>query len=381
MNDEIKNTMANCNGIRKRARGVSVFPTYYCSVYNREKPPYKILSRFQAPCILAVETSCDETAIAIYRKKLLAHKLFSQANIHKLYKGVVPEIAARNHLQRLNPLVNDCLTAAKINRNEVSCVAYTMGPGLITALMTGAAFARSFAYGLGVPALSIHHLEGHLLSPLLTKNKPAFPYIALLVSGGHSQLYQVNGYGDYRLYGESLDDAAGEAFDKIANLLDLPYPGGSHLESLASQGDENTYALTVPMARTKDYNFSFSGLKTQVRYLMEKLKSKETYADLAASCQKTLVQSLLGKTFALAYLLNANRIAIVGGVSANLYLRQEAEKRAASDQIKLFYPPLEYCTDNAAMIAYAAAMRFSWGRKDGLSIRAQARCPIPPKYA
>ncbi len=334
----------------------------------------------KSPSILAIETSCDETAVAIYKNKLLAHRLFSQVDIHRLYKGVVPEIAARNHLQKLNPLVEDCLAASHIKKTELDYLAYTMGPGLIPALMTGATFARCLAYGLGIPAIGIHHLEAHLLSPLLTQVKPAFPYIALLVSGGHTQLYEVESYGSYKLYGESLDDAAGEAFDKIASLLGLAYPGGSQLERLAQEGDEESYSFTIPMKHSGDYNFSFSGLKTQARYLIEK-QPKQRYADLAAAIQQTLVKSLLGKTFALTKQLESKQIAIVGGVSANQYLRHQAAKYANEYDIKMFYPPLEFCTDNAAMIAYTAAMRIASGQKDSLAIRAHARCPIPPLYS
>ena len=328
----------------------------------------------KSPCILAVETSCDETAVALYAGKLLAHEIFSQADIHKLYQGVVPEIAARNHLQRLVPLTRVCLETAGMRKQDIDCVAYTMGPGLIASLMTGAVFSCSFAYGLGIPHIGIHHLEGHLLSPFLSPSPPSFPYLALLVSGGHTQLYLVTNYGEYRLYGQSLDDAAGEAYDKIASLLNLPYPGGRPLEEMARAGNENAYALTVPMARSGDYNFSFSGLKTQVRYLMEKIKDKRNYADVAASFQKTIVTSLLSKSFALAEELGINRLAMVGGVSANRYLRRQAERRA--NRMELYYPPLEYCTDNAVMIAYAASRRLE--KKSTLCIRAQARCSIPP---
>ena len=330
------------------------------------------------PCILAIETSCDETAVAVYRETLLAHNLFSQADIHQLYQGVVPEIAARNHLQRLVPLIKDCLAKANMKKEDITHIAYTMGPGLIAALMAGAVFACSFAYGLGIRALGIHHLEGHLLSPLLTKHPPSFPYIALLVSGGHTQLYAVYSYGDYKLYGESLDDAAGEAFDKVATLLNLPYPGGHHLEALALNGDEQAYPLTVPMAHSGDYNFSFSGLKTQVRYLVEKLPDEKHYADVAASFQKTIVDSLLSKSIRLAQELGMNRLALVGGVSANQYLRRQASQRAAT--LDIYYPPFEYCTDNAAMIAHTAAARIAAGHTNSLSIQARARCPIPAMY-
>ena len=325
--------------------------------------------------ILAVETSCDETAFALHDgRKLVSHCLFSQT-VHTLYDGVVPELAARNHLQRLLPLLKECLRLGQARKQDITHIAYTMGPGLITALMTGGAFARCLAYGLGVPALGIHHLEGHLLSPLLAKEKPPFPYLALLVSGGHTQLQLVEGTGRYTLHGETLDDAAGEAFDKVGTLLDLDYPAGSQLEQLARQGNPQAYALTVPMRHSGDYNFSFSGLKTQVSRHMATIKTTQQKADLAASFQMTMAKSLLGKTFALATKLDVANIVLVGGVSANQYLRKQMTQLAAEKRV--FFPPLEYCTDNAAMIALAAVHRIATGKQDSLAIRAQARLPIP----
>ena len=226
-----------------------------------------------------------------------------------------------------------------------------------------------------MPALGIHHLEGHLLSPLLAKEKPPFPYLALLVSGGHTQLQLVEGIGQYVLHGETLDDAAGEAFDKVGTLLGLDYPAGSRLEQLARGGNPQTYSLTVPMQHSGDYNFSFSGLKTQVSRQVARIKTAQQKADLAAAFQETMAKSLLGKTFALAERLNITNIVLVGGVSANQYLRQQMIQRAAAK--KVFFPPLEYCTDNAAMIALAAVHRIAAGKQDSLTIRAQARLSIP----
>lgn len=336
--------------------------------------------------IFAVESSCDETAVALYKadadkSSLIAHKLYSQSNIHKEYKGVVPELAARSHVEKLLPLTEECLQEAGANKQDIGAVAYTMGPGLMPCLMTGASFARSLAYGLGVPAIGIHHLEAHILSPLLAEAKPTFPYIALLVSGGHTQLYEVRDYGDYHLHGQTRDDAAGEAFDKTAVLLGLSYPGGAQLEKLAEQGDHKRFnarhKLTMPMAHSNDYNFSFSGIKTQVRYLTEKLDLEKDKADLAAAFQDTIVKGLIAKTVSLAQARGVSNIAIVGGVSANNYFREMAQQKAASLGLKVYFAPLEYATDNAAMVAVVAAYRLSKGQKDNLNIKAQARLGIP----
>ena len=349
--------------------------------------------------IFAVESSCDETAVAVYQSGVLAHRVFSQIDIHQEYKGVVPELAARSHIQKLIPLTKDCLNAASINKKDISAVAYTMGPGLIPCLIAGASYARSLAYGLGVTALGIHHLEAHILSPLLAEdsnNKVDFPYIALLVSGGHTQLYIVRDYGKYELCGQSVDDAVGEAFDKSAVLLGLPYPGGAELEKLARNGNPDKYPLTMPMAHSGDYNFSFSGIKTQVRYLLEKLdidnakeagESTEGYpeeyteesikADVAASFQKTIAHGLLDKVFALASSSGIAKVALVGGVSANGYLRNLAQERAKEAGLQLFFAPAQYCTDNAAMVALTAEYRLRRGQKNGLVIRSKPRLPIP----
>ncbi len=353
--------------------------------------------------IFAVESSCDETAVAVYQSGVLAHRVYSQIDIHQEYKGVVPELAARSHIQKLIPLTKDCLNAAAINKKDISAVAYTMGPGLIPCLIAGASYARSLAYGLGVTALGIHHLEAHILSPLLAEdsnNKVDFPYIALLVSGGHTQLYIVRDYGKYELCGQSVDDAVGEAFDKSAVLLGLPYPGGAELEKLARNGNPDKYPLTMPMAHSGDYNFSFSGIKTQVRYLLEKLNinnakdaaenpaenpgenpgeniEESIKADVAASFQKTIAHGLLNKVFALASSSGIAKVALVGGVSANGYLRNLAQERAKEAGFQLFFAPAQYCTDNAAMVALTAEYRLRRGQKNGLIIRSKPRLPIP----
>lgn len=369
--------------------------------------------------IFAVESSCDETAVALYTdqntdNRVLAHQLFSQIEIHKQYKGVVPELAARNHIQRLVSLSDKCFKDAGISKQDIDAVAYTMGPGLIPCLLAGASYARSLAFALGVKALAVHHLEGHILSPLLNKDKkskPFFPYIALLASGGHTQLYLVKDYGKYELCGQSVDDAVGEAFDKTALLLGLAYPGGAELEKLAKQGNPNTYLLTMPMAHSGDYNFSFSGIKTQARYLVERLRkshsvqtlkeeksgikgikdkteeegteeasriSQRIRANIATSFQHTIATGLLDKTFSLATKYAVRQVALVGGVSANQYLRNMAEERARELHIKLYFAEPQYCLDNAAMIALTAEYRFKQGQKNGLTIRSRPRCAIPP---
>ncbi len=333
--------------------------------------------------VFAVESSCDETAVALYKSGVVAHQLYSQFTIHREHKGVVPELAARSHIEKLIPLTEECLQEAGITKQEIEAVAYTMGPGLLPCLMAGASYARSFAYGLGVPSLGIHHLESHILSPLLGQDKPTFPYVTLLVSGGHTQLYEVLGYGDYRLRGQTRDDAAGEAFDKTAVLLGLSYPGGAALENLAQQGNyvrfNARHKLTMPMANSGDYNFSFSGIKTQVRYLTEKIDLEEDNlrADLAASFQHTVVTGLIDKTISLAQESGISNLAIVGGVSANKYFRNMAQQKARSLGLRVYFAPLEYATDNAAMVALTANYRLNLGQRDNLNIRAKARLAIP----
>ncbi|MBE8182361.1 MAG: tRNA (adenosine(37)-N6)-threonylcarbamoyltransferase complex transferase subunit TsaD [Candidatus Portiera sp.] len=333
--------------------------------------------------IFAVESSCDETAVALYKSGVLAHKVYSQFVIHQKYKGVVPELAARSHIEKLIPLTEECLQEAEVSKKAIDAVAYTMGPGLIPCLMAGAAYARSLAYGLEVPALGIHHLESHILSPLLSDDKPSFPYVTLLVSGGHTQLYEVLDYGDYRLHGQTRDDAAGEAFDKTAVLLGLSYPGGAELEKLAKKGDHSRFSskhkLTMPMANSGDYDFSFSGIKTQVRYLAAKLdlQNDREVADLAAAFQHTITKGLTDKTLALAQEKGIKNIAIVGGVSANRYFRDMAKAKSSSRGMKVYFAPLEYATDNAAMVALTASYRLSKGQKDNLIIQAKPRLGIP----
>ena len=334
--------------------------------------------------IFAVESSCDETAVALYDSKddnLLCHKLYSQVTIHSAHGGVVPELAARNHIQKLIPLTKLCFKESGIDKKDIQALAYTCGPGLIPCLMAGASYARALAYGLGVPALGINHLEGHILSPLLAEDKPEFPYVALLVSGGHSQIYLVKDYGEYILGGTTLDDAAGEAFDKVAALLGLGYPGGAELENLAQGGDPARYSLSMPLSKKKEHkhNFSFSGIKTEIRYLVDKLEKQgeQNYqADLAASFQHTVVKGMLSKIFSFASEHRIQNIAIVGGVSANSHFRKQAVSKQSEISGKIYFAPPQFCTDNAAMIAIAAGYRFKQEKRQTLTIKAQARYPL-----
>ena len=313
---------------------------------------------------------------------LVAHKVHSQIAIHREYGGVVPELAARNHIEKLPILTKLCLEEAGIQKQDINAVAYTKGPGLIPCLAAGASYARAFAYGLQVPALGVNHLEGHLLSPMLAEKKPSFPYAALLVSGGHTQLYLARDWGDYTLGGDTLDDAAGEAFDKVASMLGLPYPGGAELEELAKQGDPRNYRLTMPLKNAhKDgnYNFSFSGIKTQVKYLLNELeeKNEDNYrADLAAALQDTISQGLVDKVCSFARRHKLRNIAIVGGVSANKHFRKLLSEQTSELKQKAFLAPLEFCTDNAAMIALAGSYQLLRGKQDNLGIRATPRLPV-----
>ena len=310
--------------------------------------------------ILGIETSCDETGVALYESErgLLGHTLYSQAPLHAEYGGVVPELASRDHIRRLLPLTRRLLEESGQRAEALTAVAYTEGPGLAGALLVGAAVAHGMAYALGVPAFGVHHLEAHLLSPLLSRPAPAFPFVALLVSGGHTQLMRVDGVGEYELLGETLDDAAGEAFDKSAKLLGLGYPGGPALARLATHGRPGRYRLPRPMAHSGDLDFSFSGLKTAVLLATrERSLTEAERADLAAETQAAIVDVLVVKSLAAARRTGLERLVIAGGVGANLWLRARLGEEAGRRGLSLFYPELEFCTDNGAMIAFAAALR------------------------
>jgi len=309
---------------------------------------------------LGIETSCDETGVALYhtQRGLLAHALYSQAALHADYGGVVPELASRDHIRRVLPLTRGILAQAGCARSDLDAVAYTEGPGLAGALLVGASVAHGLAYALGVPALGIHHLEGHLLSPLMARPAPQFPFIALLVSGGHSQLMRVAAIGAYELLGETLDDAAGEAFDKTAKLLDLGYPGGPALAKLAEQGTPGRITLPRPMLHSGDLELSFSGLKTAVlMQIKARALDAQARADIAAEFQAAIVDVLVAKSLAALKLSGLKQLVVAGGVGANLELRARLTQAAARNGLQVFYPALEFCTDNGAMIAFAAAKR------------------------
>ncbi len=313
--------------------------------------------------ILGIETSCDETGLALYETqppKLLAHAVHSQIAMHEAYGGVVPELASRDHIRRLVPLSRQVLERAGRKVSEVGAVAYTEGPGLAGALLTGAAFARSLALALGVPAIGIHHLEGHLLSPLLSARAPRFPYVALLVSGGHTQLMRVQQVGSYRLLGETLDDAAGEAFDKTAQLLGLGYPGGPALSKLAESGRPGRCKLPRPMINSGDLEFSFSGLKTAVLMLMKKEIQPESN-DLAREFVDAVVEVLVAKCALAMHKTGLTQLVVAGGVGANKQLRAALDATGSEAGFDVFFPEPELCTDNGAMIAFAAALRMQAG--------------------
>ena len=312
--------------------------------------------------VLGIESSCDETGLALVdtERGLLAHALYSQIAMHQEYGGVVPELASRDHIRRALPLLEQVLHQAGLKKNQIDAIAYTQGPGLAGALLVGASVAAGLGLALNVPLLGVHHLEGHLLSPLLSSRPPAFPFISLLVSGGHTQLMRVEGVGQYTLLGETLDDAAGEAFDKSAKLLGLSYPGGPAISHLAQQGDPTAYTLPRPMLHSKDFNFSFSGLKTAVLTLVKNhpgTLTEQDRANVARAFVDALVEVLVVKCSNAMRHSGMKRLVIAGGVGANTQLRAGLNAAAAKKRFEVYYPELEFCTDNGAMIAFAAAMR------------------------
>ena len=314
-----------------------------------------------AKLILGIETSCDETGVALYdtAQGLLADALHSQVDLHARYGGVVPELASRDHVRRLLPLVEEVLERAGRRIDELDLIAFTQGPGLGGALLVGASVAAGLGLALGKPVLGIHHLEGHLLSPLLAEPRPEFPFVALLVSGGHTQLMRVDGVGAYRLLGETQDDAAGEAFDKTATLLGLGYPGGPALARLAENGDPRRFDFPRPMLASGDLDFSFSGLKTAALTRLRALGSpdEKTRADIAASFEAAVVDVLAAKCMAALEREGMQRLVVAGGVGANAKLRERLVAEAAKRGAQVFFPPLRLCTDNGAMIAFAAALK------------------------
>ncbi|RMD77950.1 MAG: tRNA (adenosine(37)-N6)-threonylcarbamoyltransferase complex transferase subunit TsaD [Gammaproteobacteria bacterium] len=335
--------------------------------------------------VLGLETSCDETAVAVYagpargpaRGRLLAHALHSQAELHAVYGGVVPELASRDHLRRLLPLLRRVLGEAGLALENLHGVAYTAGPGLVGALLVGAAVGRALAWALGIPAVGVHHLEGHLLAPMLEEEPPAFPYLALLVSGGHTQLVAVQGLGRYRVLGGTLDDAAGEAFDKVAQLLGLGYPGGPALARLAERGDPGRFRFPRPMTDRPGLDLSFSGLKTHVLYtLREHGADPQTRADVARAFEEAVVETLAIKCRRALEATGLRRLVVAGGVGANRRLREALGVLAARLGVALHFPRPAFCTDNAAMIAYAGWLRLRAGEREGLAFRVDPRWPL-----
>ena len=319
------------------------------------------------PLVLAIETSCDETAVAILRapRDILASEVASQIDLHKRYGGVVPEVASRNHLPKIRPLIEAALHRSGSSLTDIDCFAATRGPGLLTSLLVGYSAAKGLAIGLGKPFIVINHLEGHLLSPFLPGIDRAFPSIGLIVSGGHTMLVRSTGIGAYRLLGRTLDDAAGEAFDKVAKLLGLPYPGGPEIDRLARQGNPKKFDLPRSMAKSGDFNFSFSGLKTAVRYLLPKLEG-DFHADLCASFQEAVVDVLVQKTIRAAERSGVQLVTVSGGVSANSRLRSKMLEATTSARLDLKLASPSLSTDNAAMIAYAALERYQLGYRTDL---------------
>ncbi len=337
--------------------------------------------------ILGIETSCDETGVALYdtERGLLADALYSQIDIHAEYGGVVPELASRDHVRKTLPLIDQVLAEGGIARSQIEGVAYTAGPGLVGALMVGATLGRAIAAGLGVPSLGVHHMEGHLLAPMLAEHEagavPEYPFVALLVSGGHTQLVRVDGLGQYALLGESLDDAAGEAFDKTAKMLGLPYPGGPHVAKLAEQGDPDRFEFPRPMVKQGGLDFSFSGLKTHTLTTVRAHEVngqviEQDKADIARAFEAAVVDTLVIKCRRALKQENLTRLVMAGGVSANVRLRAALEEKLGRERCEVFYPAPKLCTDNGAMIAYAGALRLAAGECDGPDAEVRPRWPM-----
>jgi N6-L-threonylcarbamoyladenine synthase len=335
--------------------------------------------------VLGLETSCDETGVAIYDSEqgLLGDALYSQVDMHAEYGGVIPELASRDHIRKTLPMIRQLLADRQIAASSIDGIAYTAGPGLIGALLVGAALGRSLAMAWDVPAVGVHHMEGHLLAPMLEANPPAFPFVALLVSGGHTQLVAVQGIGEYTLLGESLDDAAGEAFDKVAKMLGLSYPGGPRVAKLATAGTAGRFVFPRPMTNRPGLDFSFSGLKTFVRNTLAELDeaaddgiSEQDRADVALAFEEAVVQTLVIKCRRALQQTGLRRLIIAGGVSANTRLREGLEAMVQAQQSQLFYAQPRFCTDNGAMIAYAGCQRLLAGQREGLAINARPRWPM-----
>lgn len=326
--------------------------------------------------ILGIETSCDETGVAVIDdvQGLMSHQLYSQVKLHADYGGVVPELASRDHVRKIVPLIKKALAEANSSKENIDGVAFTQGPGLVGALLVGSSVGRSLAFAWGVPAVGVHHMEGHLLAPMLDEPAPEFPFVALLVSGGHSMMVKVEGIGRYEVLGESVDDAAGEAFDKTAKLLGLDYPGGPLLAKLAEQGEPGHYTFPRPMTSKPGLDFSFSGLKTFAANTIRAAKTDhQTQANIAYAFQEAVVDTLAIKCKRALKHTGLKRLVIAGGVSANRELREKLESVMKSIGGEVFYPRLEFCTDNGAMIAYAGLQRLKAGQFEDLSAKAKPR--------
>ena len=330
--------------------------------------------------VLGIETSCDETGIAIYndQKGIVVNDVYSQVDLHRDYGGVVPELASRDHIRRTLPMIHTALTKAELSPDQINSIAYTAGPGLIGALLVGASVAKSLAFAWQIPALGIHHMEGHMLAARLADEAPEYPFVALLVSGGHTQLMACERAHEYELLGESQDDAAGEAFDKVAKMLDLPYPGGPAIAELAASGDKNRFDFPRPMTNKPGLNFSFSGLKTFTMNTVNSFKRPEAQdrADIAAAFQEAVVDTIRIKCERALTATGLNTLVMAGGVSANLELRARLEQMAAKKGYRIYYPPHHLCTDNGAMIAYAGYLRQKAGGAEGLAIDVRPRWPM-----
>jgi N6-L-threonylcarbamoyladenine synthase len=334
--------------------------------------------------VLGIESSCDETGVAIYddEKGLLSHALYSQIKMHAQYGGVVPELASRDHIRVIISLIKQALKDANTTKDDLDAIAYTSGPGLIGALMVGATVARSLAYAYGIPAIEVNHMEGHLLAPMLEDDKPQFPFLALLVSGGHTMIIEVKEPGNYHIIGQSVDDAAGEAFDKTAKLLGIEYPGGPLLSKLAQNGNSDRFKFPRPMADSKNLDFSFSGLKTFAANTIHahqneyKELDEQTKADIARAFEDAVVDILMIKIKKAMKQTGLKNLVVAGGVSANKTLREKMSLLMTSVRGKVYYPRLSFCTDNGAMIAYAGMFRFKCGERGDLSIKVVPRWPL-----
>ncbi|ATD07638.1 tRNA (adenosine(37)-N6)-threonylcarbamoyltransferase complex transferase subunit TsaD [Pseudoalteromonas piscicida] len=329
--------------------------------------------------ILGIESSCDETGIAIYddEQGLLAHQLYSQVKVHADYGGVVPELASRDHVRKTIPLIEGAFAQAGCGPEDLDGIAYTAGPGLVGALLVGTSIGRSLAFGWGIPAVAVHHMEGHLLAPMLEDDKPDFPFVALLVSGGHTMMVKVSGIGEYEVLGESVDDAAGEAFDKTAKLLGLDYPGGPMLAKMATQGQAGRFTFPKPMTDRPGLDFSFSGLKTAAaNTIRNEGDDEQTKADIAHAFQTAVVETLAIKCKRALKETGIKSLVIAGGVSANTELRQKLERMMLGMKGRVYYPRTEFCTDNGAMIAYAGMQRLKAGQHAPLDMKTKPRWPL-----